>query len=214
MLTLITSMPFVMKYQYLIDQENVFQQKAAILSGMTVTRSFMLKPHNKQFVVFVMGVCLSLLTICCLRDVEAATTTSTVEANIISTINLVAQNGIVFGDISSSSSPGTVTIGTSGSRTTTGGATVNSNTSGTPAKFEASGDPNAYYIVTLPSSVIITSAAGDSMTVSNFSSNPAVNGQLDAGGRQDLYIGATLGVGSFQAFGAYSGIMSTTIEYN
>jgi len=181
---------------------------------MTNVRFLMPKPRSKQLVVFASAASLSLLTIMCLRDAVAATATSTVDANIVSTINLVAQNGIVFGDISSSSIPGTVTIGTSGSRTTTGGATVNSNTSGTPAKFEASGDPNAYYVITLPSSVIITSVAGDSMTVSNFNSNPAVNGQLDPGGRQNLYIGATLGVGSFQAFGAYSGIMSTTIEYN
>lgn len=181
---------------------------------MTTAKILMLTLRNKQMVVFSTAACLSVSIVLCQNDVVAATTTSTVDANIISTINLVAQNGIVFGDIGSSSSPGTVTIGTNGSRTTTGGATVNTNTAGTPAKFEASGDPNAYYIVTLPDSVTITSSAGDSMTVSNFSSIPAVSGQLDAGGRQDLYIGATLNVGSFQAFGAYSGIMSTTIEYN
>ena len=52
------------------------------------------------------------------------------------------------------------------------------------------------------------------MTVSNFNIVPAANGQLDAGGRQKMNIGATLGVGSFQPFGAYSGIMATTIEYH
>ena len=95
MLTLIISMPFIMKYQHLIDQKNVFQQKAVILSGMTVTRSALLKSQTNKFVVFVMVVCLSLLTICCLRVVEAATTTATVDANIISTLTLVAQTGIV-----------------------------------------------------------------------------------------------------------------------
>jgi len=209
----ITRTPFILKYQHFIENESILNSNG-YNTCMTNVRSLILELPSKQMIVYATVACLSVSTILCLRDAVAATTTSTVDANIISTINLVAQNGIVFGDIASSSSPGTVTIGTNGSRTTTGGATVNTNTAGTPAKFEASGDPNAYYIVTLPDSVTITSSAGDSMTVSNFSSNPAINGQLDAGGRQDLYIGATLNVGSFQAFGAYSGIMSTTIEYN
>lgn len=175
----------------------------------------MLKPQGEQMVVYATAaVCLFLSVIWCLKDVQAATTTAIVEVNVVSTINLVAENGIVFGDISSSSSPGTVTIGTDGSRTTSGGATVNTNTSGTPALYEVSGDPNAYFSITLPDSIVLTSAAGDKMTVSNFNSVPATNGKLDAGGRQNLNVGATLGVGSFQPFGAYSGIMTTTIEYN
>lgn len=155
-----------------------------------------------------------LLAIWCLRDAQAATTTSTVQVNIVSTVNLLVKNGIVFGDVSSSAIPGTVTISTGGARTTTGGATVNSNTSGTPAKFEASGDPNGLYTITLSDSIILTSAAGDEMVVNNFSSTPEENGQLDSSGRQDLYVGATLNVGSFQPFGAYTGLMSATVEYN
>ena len=155
-----------------------------------------------------------IVLICNYRFAQAATTTTTVNANIVSTINLVAQNGIVFGDIGASSIPGTVSIGVDGSRTSTGGATINSNTSGTPANFEVSGDPNALYIVTLPTSIVITSAAGDSMSVDNFTSSPSANGQLDPSGRQNLNVGATMNVGSFQPFGAYQGIMATTVEYN
>lgn len=147
-------------------------------------------------------------------SVLAASTTTTVEVNIVSTINLVAQNGIVFGDISSSDIPGSVTIGTDSSRTTTGGVTINSNVSATPALYEVSGDPNVYYTITLPQTVILTSAAGDSMVVDNFSSFPSVNGQLDSGGRQNLNIGARLNVGSLQPFGAYQGVMSTSVDYD
>lgn len=149
-----------------------------------------------------------------LKNTYAATTTTTVDANIVSTINLVVQNGIVFGDISASSIPGSVTIDIDGSRTTTGGATVNSNTSATPARYEVTGDPNALYIITLPDSVVITSSAGDSMVVDTFISSPSTNGQLDSGGRQNLTVGATMRVGSFQPFGAYTGVMATTVEYN
>ena len=146
--------------------------------------------------------------------VHAATATTTVEANIVSTINLVARNGIVFGDIGASSIPGTVTIDGDGSRTSTGGATINSNTSGTPATFEVAGDPNALYVITLPDSVVITSAAGDTMKVDNFTSTPSANGQLDSSGRQNMNVGARMNVGSFQPFGAYRGVMTTTVEYN
>jgi len=148
------------------------------------------------------------------KNAYAATTTTAVDANIVSTINLVAQNGIVFGDISASSIPGSVTIDVDGSRTTTGGTTVNSNTSGTPARYEVTGDPNALYNITLPASVVITSSAGDNMVVENFISSPSANGQLDPGGRQNLTVGATMRVGSFQPFGAYTGVMATTVEYN
>jgi hypothetical protein len=149
-----------------------------------------------------------------LHVANAATATTTVEANIVSTINLVAQNGIIFGDIGASGIPGTVTIDVDGSRTSTGGATINSNTTGTPATFEVSGDPNALYVITLPTSVVITSSAGDTMTVDNFNSAPATSGQLDSSGRQNMNVGARMNVDSFQPFGAYRGIMTTTVEYN
>lgn len=146
--------------------------------------------------------------------VNAATTTTTVEANIVSSINIEALNGIAFGDISSSSTAGTVNIDTNGSRTATGGVTINTSTSGSAANFEVSGDPNGLYDIALPPSVVLTSTAGDNMTVDNFSSTPDTSGQLSTGGTQSLSIAARLNVGSFQPFGAYSGLMATTVEYN
>jgi hypothetical protein len=202
-----------MKYQRYIENRHYL-----IISNYNITmtgvRTLMLNPERAQIPVFVTAVCLSLLVIFGLRDAQAATTTTTVEANIVSTINMVAQNGIVFGDVAASSIPGTVTIETDGSRTTTGGATLNTSTSGTPAKFEISGDPNSYFSISLPTSVVITSGAGDNMTIANFTSFPTTNGQMDASGKQNLNVGATMKVGSFQPFGSYKGIMSTTIEYH
>ena len=90
---------------------------------------------------------LSLSMFLSLNSADAATTTTTVEAKIVSTINLTAQSGIVFGDIAASGIPGTVTIETGGLRTTTGGVTVNTSTLGSPAKYEVSGNPNAYFII-------------------------------------------------------------------
>lgn len=170
-----------------------------------------LTPHTSTLVSALMLCALFFLS---LHTVNAATTTTTVEANIVSTINIIAQNGIAFGDIGPSATPGTISVDANGSRTTTGGTTITTSTAGLPAQFEVSGDPNSTYGITLPASVTITSAAGDTMTVSNFNSTVAANGQLDAGGKQNLSVVATLNVGSFQAFGAYSGAMSATVEYN
>ncbi|UCB55240.1 MAG: DUF4402 domain-containing protein [Thiotrichales bacterium] len=175
-------------------------------------KSWHLYPIDLPVVMLAMMISVALF--CHHRFVQAATATTTVEANIVSTISIVAQNGIVFGDIAASSIPGTVTVSTDGSRTSTGGASINSNTSGTPANFEVAGDPNALYMVTLPTSIVITSSAGDTITVNNFTSSPSANGQLDSSGRQRLIVGATMNVGSFQPFGAYQGTMATTVEYN
>jgi len=172
------------------------------------------KSVNSGFAITYTAIALGILLTSHHQNLNAATTTTTVEANIVSTINIEAQNGIIFGDLSTSSIPGTINIDTSGTRTATGGTTINTNTSGSPAKFEVSGDPNGLYDITLPISVVITSVAGDSMTVDNFSSTPESNGQLDSGGTQNLSVAARLNVGGFQPFGSYTGLMTTTVEYN
>jgi hypothetical protein len=170
--------------------------------------------QREQGPTCVLSVCLLFLTVFSLNHANAATTNATVEAKIVSTINLVARNGIVFGDIAASSIPGTVTIDTDGSRTVTGGATVNTSTFGSPAKYEVSGDPNAFFIITLPKSVVTTNASGAKMTIVTFTSTPESTGQINNSGKQDLFIGATMEVKRFQPFGSYRGTMETTIEYN
>ena len=181
---------------------------------MDIRVSSRLKLDKAHLSVMVLAMTLAVSLFCHSRFVLAATATTTVDANIVSTISITAQNGIVFGDIGASSIPGTITISVDGSRTSTGGATINTNTSGTPANFEVAGDPNALFMITLPDSVVITSSAGDTMTVDNFTSSPSVNGQLDSSGRLNFKVGATMNVIGFQPFGAYTGIMSATVEYN
>ena len=183
---------------------------------MAILTNSRLHPGRINILAMTMALAMvmALMLLCNLRSSRAATASTTVDAYIVTTIRVVAQNGIVFGDIGASSIPGTVTINVDGSRTSTGGATINSNTTGTPATFEVSGDPNALYNITLPTSVVITSSSGDSMTVENFFSAPSNNGQLDISGRQNFNVGATMIVDSFQPFGAYQGTMTTTVEYN
>lgn len=144
----------------------------------------------------------------------SATATATVTVNVISTIGLNNLSGMVFGDISSSASAGIVLLNTSGSRIATGGVTINSAVPGGAATFDVIGDPNASYAITLPTSVVLTNPSGNSMLVDNFTSTPVFYGLLDAGGRQSLQVGARLNVTNNQVFGAYTGLMSVTVEYN
>lgn len=183
-----------------------------LLPMTTRVTNHLISAPQKETLVFLCVLCA--LFLWQQTGVNAATTTTTVEANIVSSINIEALNGIAFGDISSSSTAGTVNIDTNGSRTATGGVTINTSTSGSAANFEVSGDPNGLYDIALPPSVVLTSTAGDNMTVDNFSSTPDTSGQLSTGGTQSLSIAARLNVGSFQPFGAYSGLMATTVEYN
>lgn len=147
---------------------------------------------------------------------HAAVETANVSANIISTISITNQSigGLVFGDISSSSVAGTVVLTPSGSRTATGGATINTTATASPAVFDVEGDANTSFTITLPVSVVLTDPSSRVMVVDNFASSPSAAGLLDATGKQILFVGANLNVGSNQAFGSYSGQMSVTVDYN
>ena len=158
--------------------------------------------------------CLLLLGLLVQLPMQAATETATVTATVISTLSLTNQSGLAFGDIAASNTAGSVVLSPTGSRISTGGASINSTVAGGPAVFDVQGDPNAVYEITLPVSVVLTATAGNTMSVDNFTSLPATTGLTDSGGRETLFVGGTLNVGSNQGFGSYSGIMSVTVGYN
>ncbi len=144
----------------------------------------------------------------------AAVATATVTADITSTITVRTINGLIFGDIASGAAAGTLAMSTAGVRTTTGGVTVNTAIAGSPAAFDVQGDPNATYSITLPAAVILTSGSSNTMVVDNFISSPAITGVIGVSGQQTLFIGATLNVSGNQALGAYSGLLTVTVDYN
>src|SRR6185437_6225541 len=99
---------------------------------------------------------------------------------------------------------GTVALNpTTGIRTAggAGGVTLPAST-GTvsAASFTVSGQGGYTYSISLPSSCTISSS-GNTMTVNDFTSNPATTGTLSAGGTQTLTVGATLNVSAAQAAG-------------
>ena len=144
----------------------------------------------------------------------AGSITAPVTARIVSTVNLVTLSGVQFGEISASSTFGTIVLEPGGARISTQGAAINSAVPGGPASFEIIGYPSATYIISLPDSVTLSSSNGQSMQMNQFTSLPSQTGQLDASGRQTLFVGGTLNVDPNKPYGSYSGVMSVTVEYN
>lgn len=113
---------------------------------------------------------------------------------------------------------GTVTVSPQSVRTATEDVTLMTGgqfSQGSPAIFDVSGSANATYQITLPTDgeVTLTGSQGSSMTISSFTSSPAGDGQLNSLGTQTLYVGATVGVGSNQAPGTYSGSFTVTVVF-
>jgi hypothetical protein len=157
---------------------------------------------------------LGLVTLLAQPGVYAATATATVTVDVVSTIRLNNITSMVFGDISSSASSGTVILNPTGARLSTGGVTINTAVPGSAATFDVMGDPNATYAITLPAAITLTNPLGNSMLVDNLNSTPSSFGNLDASGQSVLQVGGTLNVDPNQIFGSYSGLMSVTVEYN
>lgn len=161
----------------------------------------------KQFFIFILIAGFSV-------PAGAAVATATVSVDITSTIIVTTVNGLVFGDISSSAQAGTLALSPAGVRTATGGVTVNTAIAGSSAAFNIQGDPNASYSVSFPGSLVMTNGSPNSMVVDNFTYSPNTTSVIGPGGQTTLYVGATLNVNSNQAFGAYTGLLNVTIDYN
>lgn len=148
-------------------------------------------------------------------SVQAATSSATASATVLTPIAITTTTNMSFGDLYADTvSPGTVVLATDGSRTTTGGASLGT-TTGTAAVFAVTGDGSATYAITLPSTdVTITDASLNTMTVNTYGHNAGGSPALDAGGNGSFNVGATLNVGISQPSGTYSGSFDVTVNYN
>lgn len=132
---------------------------------------------------------------------------------------------LAFGPFAASSS-GSVTVGSDGLRTATGGVTLLTAPQfgiARAASFSVSNTTPSVstFTITLPTSATLTRIGGtETMTVDTFVSNPAAGkskgkkgfGTL-SGGSGTFTVGARLTVGSTQARGNYTGSYSVTVTY-
>lgn len=148
-------------------------------------------------------------------DSQAATANSTSEATVITPIAITNTIGLDFGKFASGAG-GTVVMTAAGARSQTGGVVLATGTAGAAASFNVTGDANATYAITLPSTgQTLTRAAGtETMAASTFTSSPSATGTLSAGGAETVTVGATLTVADAQVVGVYSGSFAVSVEYN
>jgi hypothetical protein len=147
---------------------------------------------------------------------NTATATANANARIISPITIAKTTDLNFGDVIAGTG-GTVVVDSASVRTSTGGVALGSATGVSAAAFNVTGATNATYTIQLPTTAVTLNGpvAGNTMTVTNFTSNPALTaGALGATGAQALLVGGTLNVASAQPIGAYTGTFSVTVTYN
>ncbi|MGE5431691.1 MAG: DUF4402 domain-containing protein [Syntrophomonadaceae bacterium] len=142
-------------------------------------------------------------------------------ATIIQPITLNKTTDLEFGIVVPGATPGTVTVGYDGSRASGGGASLLAGNPGSigSAHFDATGQPNSAYTISIPVSVTITNTggAGETMTVDNFVSDPgAGTATFGVAGTQLIRVGARLNVGTNQVAGVYTNAtgVDVTINYN
>lgn len=145
----------------------------------------------------------------------AASATANGSAEVITPIAISKTADLDFGSFAAGTG-GTVVISTAGARSATGAVVLSALDAGNAASFSVSGQANATYAITLPTSATITHTVDSTKTMSigTFTSNPSGTGTLSAGGAQTVTVGGTLTVGNAQTVGSYTGTFNVSVEYN
>jgi hypothetical protein len=136
-------------------------------------------------------------------------------ADIVAAIAIEKTANLSFGQVVASAALGTVTMATTGNRSSAGGATLASSSGANAAAFIVTGNGTDTFAITLPTSTVTLthSNATDTMDVDTFTSNPDGTGQLSRG-PLPILVGATLHVAAAQVAGHYAGTFAVTVAYN
>ena len=149
---------------------------------------------------------------------QSKTDSFTTSSTVRSAIALTPISTMQFGSIAvESGTAGTLTLGTDGSQTVTGGVDTATYSSTNPAagKFSVKADSGASYVVTLPSSLVLTrSSSTQTITATSFTASPTLSGLQGTGSAQTYSLGATLSVPAAMASGNYVGTFTVTASYN
>jgi hypothetical protein len=143
---------------------------------------------------------------------HAATATGDATATVIEPITITKTANLRFGKLAGGAG-GTVVVSSAGSRTKSGGVFLSPSDTGGAASFDVTGEPNATYSITLPTSVSLVSGS-NSMSLDTFTSDLGATGTLSALGAQTMNVGGTLTVAANQAAGSYAGSFNVSVDYN
>ena len=128
-------------------------------------------------------------------------------------ILITTNSNLGFGQLISTSSPGTVVVTPLGIRSTFDGVIEGNSLGVSSSSFSVTGDPDASYSITLPLSATL-SGSSSSMTVDTFVSSPSGSGNLGTLGAQIFAVGATLHVLAGQLTDDYSGSYNVSVAYD
>ncbi len=121
-------------------------------------------------------------------------------------ITLVPKRTMKFGSYAAGeTASGTVTLSPTSDTPSISGPLISFGGTTRRARFQIIGEPKAYVIVTLPSSITIEKgSSGHTMTVDNFTMDQTNPVKLNNSGKKTINIGATLHVGAAQKKGNYN----------
>lgn len=150
----------------------------------------------------------------------AASTTAQATANVLTPIAINKTADLVFGKFIASGA-GSVTISTSGARTSTGVTEVAGITPAA-ATFDITGQASTTYSISTAGTSANLTSGSDTMALALVSdltgggatSGTVASGTLSGGGAQTVYVGGVLTVGAAQPAGSYSGTISMAVDYN
>ncbi len=145
---------------------------------------------------------------------NSTTQSISASANVAGGISVARTKDLDFASLLSGITAGSVTVSSSGTRSTTGGASAVGG-GFTPASFQVSiTQGNPHYSIQLPVGSVTLSGTGGSMLVDTFESTPGGPGFVGfapGAGFQVMTVGATLHVPANQAAGSYSGTFTVTV---
>ena len=125
--------------------------------------------------------------------------------------NIGTSANMAFGRFVAASG-GSVTVGTAGARSRTGGVILLAS-SAAAAAFTISGNDSRITVLTLPANGAVSLVSGaNQMPMTNFTSSLPAGGVL-ASGVRSVTVGATLQVAPSQPSGNYAASFQVTIDY-
>jgi hypothetical protein len=168
----------------------------------------------KKVTIILTGVILMTIASLTVNAQNTATATSGATATIHQHLSLVKDVDLAFGGIIADTDGGTVAIAaTSAGTPTYNGLPTQLSTTTTASKFTASGQANATFAITLPTSIDINDGASHTMSIDNFLASDGTTGHALTSGTNEFYVGATLNVGAGQQAGTYTGTFPVTVTY-
>lgn len=144
----------------------------------------------------------------------AATRDAAGQARVLSSLSVLNNTGLDFGELVAAGAGTAIVDPVSGSVTTTGAVTPSGN-GAHPATFTGTGSRNSVVLIRLPKNPITLTRVGgtETMTVSNWTLDGSTNRKIPANDVFDFSVGGTLNVAAGQVDGTYAGTFAVTVQY-